>query len=77
MAKIKIKIGEPKDTVPQHVCIDKIDNGFIISGFDGDKETREFVKNLASAPSILARIFKLKGSKSGREIEDMTETEEE
>jgi len=77
MAKIKIKIGKPKDIVPEHVCIDKIENGFIISVTDKDKITKEFVKNLASAPSILARIFNLKGKKSGMEIEDMTETEEE
>lgn len=51
--------------------IQKIENGYIISGYcDGEEDTMYF-DELSKAPSMIARLLKIKG-KSRDEISRMT-----
>ena len=81
MAKMKISLGSPdseeENSEVSSVHIDKIDNGFVVKtcGPMGEEQAI-FMKNLMSAPSVIARIMGIK-DKSGEEISKTTKVEEE
>ncbi len=64
------------DEAPTHVSVKKIDNGYVIESCCCSKEQAEFIKNLSKAPSVIARMFKIK-KEDRKSIEDNTKVENE
>lgn len=78
MSKIKVSVLKSplKETAAKSVHIEKLENGFVVRTCGLDGEQSEYVKNLASTPSIISRLMGIK-DKSGKEIEEITDVEEE
>lgn len=61
---------------PKAVHVEKIDNGFIVKTCGYGKEETKFVKDLASTPTIMARLLGVKGEKNADQLSKMTKVEE-
>lgn len=77
MEKVKIKIKSMPSVSegPKSVHIEKLDNGYVISCYGGN-EQKKFVKSLVKSGPFLERLLGASG-KSAKELDEMTEVEED
>ena len=75
--KIKIRMmSHPMVDDRDRVSIEKIDNGYVVSTCGYDSKEKRFIKDLCSAPSIVARLMGGK-SKNYRQLKESIDVEEE
>ncbi|MBP9694608.1 MAG: hypothetical protein KBE16_07875 [Alphaproteobacteria bacterium] len=68
------KTDDDDEHMPDHVMIDKIDNGFLISTCCCDEPQKLYFDGLSQAPSLIAKMLGIKG-KSREELSRMTKVE--
>lgn len=83
--KLKIKVkdmsspymgmeeGEKRDV--EHVCIERLKDGYLICPMGGGAEGKEYIKSLKEAPGLLAKLFGIE-NKNAKEVKDDMEYED-
>jgi len=67
--------GEKKSMMNNHVCVQKIQNGYILTPMGDGPEGAKYIKTLDDSPVLLSKLFGIE-NKNAKQIEDMKEKQE-